>query len=66
MSINDRQESIDFQRERLDLYEVSLRGRVRDSCPGDHETRQHRDRQPPWCPWCGRTDRGERIKNVDQ
>ena len=66
MSISDQQESIDFQRERLDLYEAALQGRVRDACPGDHKTVQHRDRKPPWCPHCGRTERGERIKHVDQ
>lgn len=60
------QQGIDDQRDRVDLFEVSLRVMVRDSCPGDHKTVQHRDKRPPWCPHCGRTDRGVRIKHVDQ
>lgn len=66
MSISDDQQYIDQWREQVDLYETALRAAVRGSCPGDHKGVQHRDRKPPWCPHCGRTDRGVRIKHVDQ
>ena len=66
MSISDDQWHIDLTREEADGAEADLRLKVAHFCPGDHRAVQHRDRQPPWCPHCGRTDRGERIKHVDQ
>ena len=66
MSISDDQQFIDQRREQLDLYEVALRAAVRDSCPGEHKVRNHRDMRSPWCTHCGRTDRGESVKHVDQ
>lgn len=70
MSISDRERDWDLRlewyRRQADQAACDLRNAVRQACYRDHETRQHRDRQPPWCPHCGRTDRGERVKNVDQ
>ena len=58
MSDHQDQTSIDRARVRVDRAEIALRDLVRELCPGPHWVMQHRDRQPPWCEACGRTERG--------
>ena len=55
------QARIDAARVRVDLDEIALRDLVRELCPGPHWVLQHRDRQPPWCKACGRTERGRVV-----
>lgn len=38
--------------------ELALTTYVSHVCPGEHEPKQHRDLQPPWCRFCGRDARG--------
>jgi hypothetical protein len=49
-----RQEVVKAENE---LYEA-----VAEACPGRHGVVQHRDRQPPWCPYCGRMANGVRAR----
>ena len=70
MSTSDDQKALDCEREQVEGAEARLYFSVVDACakgnPWEHRVVQHRDGKPPWCPHCGRTDRGERIKHVDQ
>lgn len=55
MSLEDRLFSL---RRTADIAAKDLHDAVIAACPGPHEPVQHRDRKPPWCPKCGRTNRG--------
>ena len=55
------QARIDAARVRVDLDEIALRDLVGELCPGPHRAVQHRDRKPPWCEACGRTERGRVV-----
>lgn len=65
MSSDQDQVDLDYLRVEVEVIEHRLLESVRSKCPGEHKVVQHRDRQPPWCPHCGRTERGERIQHVD-
>lgn len=65
MSSDQDQVDLDYLRIEVEVAEDRLLISVASKCPGDHKVVQHRDRQPPWCPHCGRNDRGERIGHVD-
>jgi hypothetical protein len=45
-------------RSQLDSAQTRLAHYVSLLCPGPHRLIQHRDRRPPWCPECGRDNRG--------
>lgn len=66
MSDDGDQVDLEYLRMEADVVEYRLLSSVRNKCPGEHKVRNHRDMRPPWCPYCGRTDRGERIRHVDQ
>ncbi|WP_010541883.1 hypothetical protein [Dietzia alimentaria] len=59
---------IDLYRSQLDMREAELIKVVRDLCPGKlkHRPVQHRDARPPWCRHCGRSWRGEKVKEVEK
>ena len=66
MSISDHQANIDSLRKAAAVARNALTDAIIDACPGEHETKQHRDMRPPWCPHCGRNDYGRVVKHVDQ
>lgn len=53
---------LDLMRTHADRAERRLRLAVTDACPGRHQPLQHRDGEPPWCPECGRTNRGLLVR----
>lgn len=55
---NDAEEQIQDLRIAMIDTERALTRLLRKLCPGEHEPRQHRDGQPPWCPHCRRDVRG--------
>lgn len=61
------QEALDQVRNQVMEAEFHLHRMVVQACPDPdkHRAVQHRDGKPPWCPLCGRTSRGVRIKEVD-
>ena len=61
---DDDQRLLDRMREELEGAEATLYFAVVDACPGDHQVKQRRDGREPWCGLCGRTDRGELIKEI--
>lgn len=67
MSHDPHQKLLDELREQLKQAEYYLYKSVAQACPtpDKHQAVQHRDGKPPWCPLCGRTNRGVRIKEVD-
>lgn len=67
MNAEVQQEILDRLRDQLAQAEYHLYRSVVQACadPDKHHARQHRDGKPPWCPLCGRTNRGVRIKEVD-
>ena len=62
--MDDDQWLLDRMREELEGCEATLYFTVVDACPGDHQVKRRRDGREPWCGWCGRTDRGELIKEI--
>ena len=62
--MDDDQWLFDRMRDELEGAEANLFLAVADSCPGDHQVKRHRDGREPWCGLCGRTDRGELIKEI--
>ena len=62
--MNDIQSAIDRMRVELESREALLYFTVVDACPGDHQVKRRRDGREPWCGLCGRTDRGELIKEI--
>ena len=46
------------------MYRLTLA--VNDACPSHHAPVQHRDGLLPWCPHCGRTALGERMKVIER
>lgn len=56
------QELLDQMRKAVEDAETNLWEAVAEACPGAvHQTTQHRDAEPPWCNYCGRTDRGALV-----
>jgi len=68
MSYVPDQEALDRARNQVMEAEFHLHRMVADACasPSEHRVVQYRDGKPPWCPACGRTSRGVRIKHVDR
>lgn len=64
MSDFDDQKALDYERDELEGAEAALYFRVVSYCPGKHQTKQYRDGRRAWCSSCGRTDRGQKIKEV--
>lgn len=62
--MSDEQKHLDYLRDEADGADARLYFAVVAACDGDHKTAQHRDRRPPWCPHCGRTDRGVKVKDA--
>lgn len=59
--------ALEILRQDADGAEADLHRAVRERCPSGpdgHNPVQHRDGKPPWCPSCGRTRRGEKIKEI--
>lgn len=60
--MNQPQDLLDQMRKAVEDAETNLYEAVAEACPGTlHRTVQHRDTKPPWCPYCGRTNRGELV-----
>ena len=62
--MDDVQIVIDHLRDEIEGAEAVLYFTVVDACPGDHLAKRRRDGREPWCGLCGRTDRGELIKEI--
>lgn len=62
--MDDDQWLFDRMRDELEGAEANLFLAVTDACPGDHKVKQRRDGREAWCSLCGRTDRGELIKEI--
>ena len=62
--MDDDQWVLDRMREEVEGEEAALYFAVVDACPGDHQVKRHRDGREAWCGLCGRTDRGEPIKEI--
>lgn len=60
--MTDADEAIEAARLRAERAALRLRNLVAAECPGTHVTIQHRDHKPPWCPACGRTNDGRKMK----
>jgi hypothetical protein len=54
---------LDRLRRRVAAANLRLLYAVDKACPGPHKTVQHRDRKPPWCAVCGRTDLGVKVRD---
>lgn len=67
MSYVPDQEALDQARNQVMEAEFHLHRMVAQACPDPdkHRAVQHRDGKPPWCPLCGRTNRGVKTKEVD-
>lgn len=67
MSYVPDQEALDQARNQAMEAESHLHRMVAQACPDPdkHRAVQHRDGKPPWCPLCGRTNRGVKTKEVD-
>ena len=61
---DDTQCLLDHLRDELEGAEAVLYFTVVDACPGDHQVKRRRDGREAWCGLCGRTDRGELIKEI--
>ena len=60
----DDQWLTDRMREELEGAEALLYFTVVDACPGDHQAKRRWEGSEAWCGLCGRTDRGELIKEI--
>lgn len=66
MSSDPHQKLFSSLREQINRDEYHLYRSVVQACPDPdkHRAVQHRDGKPPWCPLCGRTNRGVKVKEV--
>ena len=62
--MDDIQYVIDRLREEIEGAEATLYFTVVDACPGDHQVKRRWEGSEAWCGLCGRTDRGELIKEI--